>query len=170
LVIVKPATLIGWPRAAFRQFWRWKSRPPVSAEVRRLIRRMAIEKPTWNEERIADGLWLKLQIHLSPRTIGKYLKSLPQRGGSQDQRWSTFVRNHAQGIVACDFFVSVRASFRILYVFVALEIGSRRLVHCNVAEHPTAEWAVQQLREALPGDQDYRFLLHDRHATFSATR
>jgi hypothetical protein len=29
---------------------------------------------------------------------------------------------------------------------------------------------VQQLREALPGDQDYRFLLHDRHATFSATR
>ncbi len=107
LVIVKPATLIGWHRAAFRRFWRWKSRPPgrppVSAEVRRLIRRMAIENPTWGEERIADELWLKLQIHLSPRTVGKYLKSLQQRGGSQDQRWSTFVRNHAQGIVACDF-------------------------------------------------------------------
>jgi putative transposase len=47
LVIVKPATLIGWHRAAFRRFWRWKSRPvgrpPVSAEVRRLIRRMAAE-------------------------------------------------------------------------------------------------------------------------------
>lgn len=26
LVIVKPATLIGWHRAAFRRFWRWKSR------------------------------------------------------------------------------------------------------------------------------------------------
>jgi putative transposase len=25
LVIVKPATLIGWHRAAFRRFWRWKS-------------------------------------------------------------------------------------------------------------------------------------------------
>jgi hypothetical protein len=38
LVIVKPATLIGWHRAAFRRFWHWKSRPvgrpPVSAEVR----------------------------------------------------------------------------------------------------------------------------------------
>jgi hypothetical protein len=47
LVIVKPASLIGWHRAAFRGFWRWKSRPvgrpAISAEVRRLIRRMAAE-------------------------------------------------------------------------------------------------------------------------------
>ena len=38
LMIVKPATLIGWHRNAFRLFWRWKSRPvgrpPVTAEVR----------------------------------------------------------------------------------------------------------------------------------------
>ena len=54
LVIVKPATLIGWHRAAFRQFWRWKSRPvgrpPVSVEMTRLIRGMAAENPTWGEE------------------------------------------------------------------------------------------------------------------------
>src|SRR3954463_5154169 len=34
LIIVKPATFIGWHRAAFRYFWGWKSRPsgrpPVS--------------------------------------------------------------------------------------------------------------------------------------------
>jgi hypothetical protein len=29
----------------------------------------------------------------------------------------TFVRNHAKGIVACDFFVVVTATFRVLYVF-----------------------------------------------------
>ncbi|HVT30075.1 MAG TPA: integrase core domain-containing protein, partial [Lacipirellulaceae bacterium] len=52
---------------------------------------------------------------------------------------------------------------------VALEIGSRRLVHFNVTEHPTAEWTLQQLREALPDDRDYKFLLHDRHKTFSAS-
>ena len=50
LVIVKPATLIGWHRAAFPRFWRWKSRPvgrpAISAEVRRLIRRMAAENLT----------------------------------------------------------------------------------------------------------------------------
>ena len=27
----------------------------------------------------------------------------------------TFVRNHAEGILACDFFVTVTASFRMLY-------------------------------------------------------
>ena len=51
LLIVKPATLIGWHRAAFRRFWRLKSRPlgrpSMSAEVRRLIRRMATENLTW---------------------------------------------------------------------------------------------------------------------------
>jgi hypothetical protein len=119
------------------------------------------------EERIADELWLKLQIRLSPRTVGKYIARPSRPRGSQDQRWSTFLQNHAREIVACDFFVSVTAGFRILYIFVALEIGSRRLVDFNVTEHPTSESTLQQLREALPGDQDYKFLLHDRHKTSS---
>src|SRR3954447_20762133 len=81
LLIVKPATLISWHRNAFRLFWRWKSRPvgrpPVTAEVRDLIRRLAAENPTWGEQRIADELLLKLQIRLSPRTVAKYSKQRP---------------------------------------------------------------------------------------------
>ena len=114
LVIVKPATLIGWHRAAYRLFWRWKSRPVgrprVTAEVRALIRRLAVENPTWGEKRIADELLLKLQIRLSPRTVGKYIKQLPRPRGARDQRWSTFLKNHAQAIVACDFFTAVTAT------------------------------------------------------------
>ncbi|MGA7412427.1 MAG: integrase core domain-containing protein [Bryobacteraceae bacterium] len=158
LVIVKPGTLIGRHRSAFRHFWRWKC----------LIRRMAAENPTWGEERIADELRLKLGIRVSPRTVSKYLKQWPSPRGSKDQRWSTFLRNHAHNIVACDFFVVVTARFRILYVFVVLEIGSRQIVHCNVTEHPTAEWTLQQLREAIPGEGDFQFLLHDRDNIFSA--
>jgi hypothetical protein len=37
----------------------------------------------------------------------------------------TFLRLHAQGIVACDFFVAVTATFRLLYVFVVIEHRSR---------------------------------------------
>ncbi len=69
--------------------------------------------------------------------------------GVPNQRWSTFVRNHAKAIVACDFFVSVTVTFKVLYVFVAMEVGSRRILHCNVTEHPTAEWTTQQIREVL---------------------
>jgi transposase InsO family protein len=99
--------------------------------------------------------------------VGKYIRQLPQPRGSKDQRWATFLRNHAHGIVACDFFISVTVGFRILYVFVALEIGSRHLVHFNVTEHPTAEWTLQQLHETLSDECGYTFLLHDRHKSFS---
>ena len=83
------------------------------------------------------------------------------------QRWQTFVRNHAQAIVACDFCVVVTATFRLLYVFVVMEHATRRLLHCNVTAHPTASWTMQQLREVLPVDHTYRFLLHDRDSIFS---
>jgi hypothetical protein len=39
-----------------------------------------------------------------------------------------------------------------LYVFVAIEIGSRRMLHGNVTDHPTAEWTRQQFREFLDGE------------------
>ena len=83
---------------------------------------MAHENPTWGQERIADELTLKLGIKISPRTVRKYLETNRPRGGPSNQRWATFVRNHAKAIVACDFFVSVTATFRIVYVFVAMEI------------------------------------------------
>ena len=84
-----------------------------------------------------------------------------------DQRWATFLRNHAKAIIACDFFVAVTATFRLLYVFVLIHHGSRRLVHFNVTAHPTAAWTLQQLREAIGFEQDYRYLLHDRDSIFA---
>jgi putative transposase len=36
-----------------------------------------------------------------------------------------------------------------------------------VTVHPTASWTMQQLREAIPVDHTYRFLLHDRDSIFS---
>ena len=54
------------------------------------------------------------------------------------QRWRTFVRNHAQAIIACDFCVVVTATFRLLYVFVLMEHATRRILHVNVTAHPTA--------------------------------
>jgi len=58
------------------------------------------------------------------------------------QRWLTFLRNHAKAVVACDFFVVITATFRTLYVFVVIEIGSRKILHQNVTAHPTAEWTL----------------------------
>lgn len=169
LLIVKPETFIKWHREAFKMLWRWKSRnrgrPALPRNIRELVREMARDNPTWGEERIAGELSLELCIRVSPRTVSKYLKFGKPRGSS-DQRWSTFVRNQAQSIVACDFFISFTATFRIVYVFVAMEVGSRRILHFNATEHPTAEWTIQQFREFLAFDHCYRYVIHDRDAIF----
>ncbi len=114
LVIVQPATLVHWHRQGFRLFWRWKSRPGrprIPIELRRLIREMALDNVSWGEERIANELLLKLGICVSPRTVRKYMPKLRGSGPRGDQRWRTFVRNHASAIVACDFCIAVTATF-----------------------------------------------------------
>jgi putative transposase len=173
LVIVRPATLIRWHRQGFRLFWRWKStpgRPPIPLDLQALIRRMACENPTWGEERIANELLLKLGLRVSPHTVRKYLpKHLGHGRGKRapSQRWRTFVRNHAQAIIACNFCLVVTATFRLLYVLVIMEHASRRILCADVTSHPTAAWTMQLLREAIPTDHTYRFLIHDRDSIFS---
>ncbi len=102
LVNVTPKTFIGWHRAGFRLFWRWKSRPGrprIPPELRTRIRAMARDNPGWGEERIANELLLKLGIQISPRTVRKYMPKYPRGQPRGDQRWSTFVANHARVIV-----------------------------------------------------------------------
>lgn len=58
-------------------------------------------------------------------------------------------------------------NFRVLYVFVAMQIDSRRILHFHVTDHPTAEWTAQQFREFLAFDHLYRFVIHDRDCIFA---
>ena len=123
LVNVTPKTFIGWHRAGFRLFWRWKSRPGrprIPLELRALIREMSRDNSGWGEERIANELLLKLGIQISPRTVRKYMPKRPQGQPRGDQRWSTFVANHAKVIVACDFMTVVTATFKCIHVFVII--------------------------------------------------
>ncbi len=86
---------------------------------------------------------------------------MPKRPPGQprgDQRWSTFLKNHARAILACDFFVAVTATFRMLYVFVVIEHGTRRLAHVNVTANPSADWTLQQLRAVVGDEGGHQFL------------
>jgi putative transposase len=141
LINVKPETFLGWHRKGFQLLWRWKSRPRgrprVPRQLRELICKMAHQNQTWGEERIAAELLLKLGIRVSPRTVRRYMPTDVGPGKRvPSQRWMTFVRNHAQAIVACDFFIVVTASFRVLYAVTCtatddecLEKGADRSFH-----------------------------------------
>jgi transposase InsO family protein len=142
-------------------------RPPIPQELRELIRRIARENALWGEERIANELLLKLGVRISPRTVRRYLPTQPPGRPRGDLRWSTFLKSHARGILACDFFVAVTATFRMLYAFVVIEHGTRRLAHVNVTTQPSAAWTLQQLREVIADADDYKYLIHDRHSIFA---
>jgi len=170
LVIVKPETVVGWHRAGFRLYWRWKSRPRggrprITEEIRGLIRRLAQENSGWGAPKI-HGELQKLGFVLSERTVARYLRGLHRRGDPA-QKWLAFLHNHREAIVALDLFTVPTATFRVLYCFFVIEHERRRILHFNVTRHPSADWVVQQLRETFPEAAPYRYAILDHDAIFN---
>ena len=174
LRIVKPDTFIRWHRIAYEKYWAYKSkpgRPTIPLKLIHLIRKIQRENPLAGQRMIELILLLKFDIVLSPRTIAKYMLQAPsgdsEKKTTSPQSWSTFIQNHAKAIIAADFMTVVSWNFKTYYVLVILEISSRKIIHTNVTDHPTASWAIQQFREAIPSDHSYKYLIHDRDSIFS---
>ena len=166
LVIVQPDTVLRWHRELFRWVWKHRSRskgkrgrPPLAGEIIALIKRLAEENRTWGAERIRGEL-LKLGLRVSKSAIQKYIEEV-RKSHPAKQNWSTFLRNHASQIWACDFLQTYDIFFRTIFVFVIIELGSRRVVHFRVTRNPTDRWVAQQLREATPFGEGPRYLIHD---------
>jgi hypothetical protein len=169
LVIVEPDTVIRWHRKGFRLHWRAISKrgpgwPPIAEEVRALIQRLASENG-WGARKVQAELE-KLGFAVSLATVSRHL---PKRepDDRQRQRWITFLRNHKHGIAGMDFFVVPTVRFRLLYVWFVIDHGRRRIIHFNVTANPTAQWVIQQLREAFPEPSSSRHLIYDNDSTFS---
>jgi putative transposase len=168
LVIVKPETVIKWHRQGFKCYWRWKSRagrvgrPRIYLEIRDLIRRMSHENPTWGVPRIQAELHL-LGYKVAESTVAKYRLRIRK---PPSQTWKSFLRNHANEIVAIDFFIVPTVTFNILCVFVVLLHNRRQVVHFNATAHPSALWTAQQIIEAFPEETAPRFLLRDRDSIY----
>src|SRR3989441_5794261 len=134
----------------------------ISTELRDLIRRMSCANPLWGAPRI-HGEVLKLGLTVSEATVSKYMVR-PRRPPSQ--AWRTFLKNHAEHLIALDFFTVPTATFRVLFVVVMLTHSRRRLVHFNVTEHPTAEWTARQLLEACGLEEAPRYVIRDRDQVY----
>ena len=173
LMIVQPETLLRWHRDLFRRVWRHKSRgkgkkgrEPLAEDIVRLIKAMAKDNRTWGAERIRGEL-LKLGIQVAKSTIQRYLHQV-RSPVPTSQTWGTFLRNHAKDIWAVDFLQTYDLFFRAVFVFVVIELGSRRLVHFGVTRSPNDAWVAQQLREATPFGEGPRFLIRDNDNKFGA--
>jgi len=173
LCIVKPETVIRWHRAGFRIFWRFKSRrkngrPPVTGEMRKLIKKINAENPLWSPERIYDQL-INLGFNPpSPNTIRKYLPKPTRDGTKSSQTWKTFIANHMHVTWSIDFLVVPTLRFRLLYVFLIISHERREIVHFGVTQHPSMNWVIQQLREATSFGIQPKYIIRDNDRIYGS--
>jgi putative transposase len=69
-------------------------------------------------------------------------------------------------MVSVGFFTVPTIRFQVLYVFLVLAHGCRRILQSGVTAYPAADWTVQQLRNVFPWDSAPRYLLRDRDRIF----
>jgi hypothetical protein len=164
LKILKPETVLRWHRAGFRVYWRWKSgscggRPKTPADIRQLIREMSVANPLCGAPRI-HGELLKLGIDVGQTTVAKYMA---KRRRPPSKGWTTFLRNHADGIASTDRFVVPTISFRLLYGLLVLRHSRRELLWLGMAAHPSV---VRQLTEACGRSDPPRYIIRDRDGAY----
>ncbi|MBM0230370.1 integrase core domain-containing protein, partial [Micromonospora sp. ATA51] len=175
--VVTSATLLRWHRELVARRWTYPharpGRPPVNAQVRDLVLRLAAENPSWGHRRI-QGEMLGLGYRVAASTVWKILNQAgvdpaPRRSGPT---WKQFLTAQAHTILACDFFTVDTVMLKRIYVLFFVEIATRQVHVVGVTAHPTGAWVAQQARNLLMDlDQraaELRFLLRDRDMKFTA--
>jgi transposase InsO family protein len=118
----------------------------------------------WGAPRIVGEL-RTLGINMAKSTVEKYR---PRVRKPPSLTWRAFLNQHVTDLVSCDFFIVPTVTCRVLFVFIMLAHERRRIVHCNITEHPTAQWTAQQIIAAFPWETVPRYLLRDRDAIYNA--
>jgi len=136
-------------------FWRWKSRnragrPKIDRGLRDLIQRMSKENRLWGASRI-HGELLMLGFEVAQSTVSKYMVR---------------VRNPPSQTAAIDMCVVPTVTFDLLFVFLVVGHGRRRLLWFEVTRHPTAEWLARQITEAFPWASAPAYLVRDNDRAY----
>lgn len=168
-----PRTVMRWKKQWVRIIMRKREnrggRARISDELREVIRTMAIENPTWRPGRIRKEI-VKLGLSVSLRTVRYYVDRIRGPHPRGDQTWANFIRNHADLTLAMDFAVdyspTLTGKLKRVWILAIIEVGSRRVVRLQATEHPNREWLTNQLRDAIPSDHPYRYIIHDNDQLF----
>lgn len=175
--IVTPGTLLRWHRQMAAAKWRQPrppGRPPIPDELVALILRLARENRRWGVVRI-QGELRRLGHRVAASTIRRILRShrIPPPT-DRDEAWRTFLRAHAETLLATDLFhIDCAVTLKRLYVAFVIEHRSRRVHLLGITEHPSAAWITQLARglawELEEAGHRFTHLIRDRDTKFTDT-
>ena len=175
-IMAKPQTIIKWKNDLFKFAWAKKSkrtgRPPLDQSILKKIKRIHTDNPTYSPERIRAELMRLYVIDApAPNTIAKYLPETRRpTSEKQLQSWKTFLKNHAFQTWGMDFFTTLDIKLNVLYILIIIHHETREIIHFGVTRNPTADWTVQQLREATPYGEKPKYIIHDNDSIFRSTQ
>jgi len=176
-LLVQPSTLLRWHRELVRRRWSYErrrpGRPPLPAQTRQLILRLAAENPSWGDKRI-HGEPIGLGIPLAASSVWKLLhrhgiEPAPRRASLS---WRELLRQQAAAILESDFFTVETLWLRRLQVRFFIELKRRRLHLLGVTANPHGAWVAQQAGNLImtltEQEQPPRIVLRDRDSEFTA--
>ncbi|MEV6703063.1 integrase core domain-containing protein [Streptomyces sp. NPDC051453] len=178
-LLVRPDTVLRWHRDLVARHRAAQSRPKrpgrprTVSSIRALVWRLARENPNWWYRRL-HGELLVLGVKVAGSTVWEILKDAgidpaPERISGT---WADSLRSQADALLACDFPETVTLSGARIYVFAAIEHGSRRIQVMGATAHPTASWVVQATKNLVMDLEDVgcraRSLIRDRDGKFPA--
>jgi transposase InsO family protein len=182
LTIVQPETLLKWHRRLVAQKWDFSARraksvgrPPVEAELEKLVLRMAQDNPGWGYDRIV-GAMANLGRQLSDQTVGNILRRhglgiAPER--QRQTTWAEFIRRHKQVLWATDFFAAEvwsATGLVTIYVLFFIHLQTRKVVLGGLTHSPNEAWIKQIARNVtgVTGELgNARYLIHDRDGKYT---
>jgi putative transposase len=176
--LATPGTVLRWHRRLAARKWRQPrapGRPPIGDGLTAQIVRLATENTSWGYQRI-QGELRRLGHWVAAGTIRSILRAhrvppAPRRAG--DQTWRSFLRAHADTLLACDFFHVDCVTLKRVYVFFVQDARNRHVHILGVTSHPTAAWTTHLARNLVAdlGQRagQLRFLIRDRDSKFTGS-
>ena len=173
LTLVKPSTLLEWQRRFIKNYWTYNHKPPgrkpVSREIKKLILQMKKDNHLWGCQRIANEL-KKIGIELHPTTVNKIIQTFRKQGKIQPNgSWSKFLKSHWDSLFGMDFMVIDTIFGKRFYLFIILELKSRKIIRYDLTENPCREFVKQRI-ELLTEDFENQniTLIHDNAPQFTS--